>query len=341
MELFRKDAGRMKFRTGVIPIALFALFVAAVMAVAALFQFFDTPASKDRNTLIVSVAPGQPFSAVARKLQEEGLVTDAFRLTVLARAEGVARKIQAGEYEFSASMSPRQILDAMVSGRVRLLKVTIPEGFTMKDIGRRLEDNGITNADGFLKLARDPKFVSSLGIQGKTLEGYLYPDTYRFFRNTDPEKVIKIMVDRWRSVFDQFRERVQQSDMNELQIMTLASIVEKETALPKEKPLVASVYLNRLKKNMRLYADPTVIYGIESFDGNITKDHLRTDTPYNTYLRHGLPPGPIASPDKESIAAVLDPAHTNYLYFVSRNDGSHEFSSSYRAHRRAVRKYQR
>ena len=328
-------------RTGAIPIALFALFVAAVLTAASLFQFFDSPASKDHRTKIVSVASGQPFSTVARKLQEEGLVTDAFRLTVLARAEGAARKIQAGEYAFSASMSPRQILDALVSGRVRLLKVTIPEGFTMMDIGRRLEENGITNADEFLKLAHDPNFVSSLGIQGETVEGYLYPDTYRFLRNTDPAKVIKTMVGRWRSVFEQFREQVQQSDMSELQIMTLASIIEKETALPEEKPLVASVYLNRLKKNMRLYADPTVIYGIESFDGNITKNHLRTDTPYNTYLRRGLPPGPIANPDRESIAAVLYPAHTDYLYFVSRNDGSHEFSSNYGAHRRAVRKYQK
>jgi UPF0755 protein len=341
MDSFGTPSKRTKLRTGFIPIALFVLFVAAVLTAASLFQFFDSPASRNRRTRIVSVEPGQPFSTVARTLEKEGLVTDAFRLTVLARAEGASRRIQAGEYEFSASMSPRQILDALVSGRVRLLQVTIPEGFTMMDIARRLEEKGVTSADDFLKLARDPDFVSSLGIQGKTVEGYLYPDTYRFLRNTDPAKVIKTMVDRWRSVFEQFRDQVRQSGMSELQIMTLASIVEKETALPKEKPLVASVYLNRLKKNMRLYADPTVIYGIESFNGNITKNDLRTDTPYNTYLRHGLPPGPIANPDRESIAAVLNPAHTDYLYFVSRNDGSHEFSRNYGAHRRAVRKYQK
>jgi UPF0755 protein len=192
-----------------------------------------------------------------------------------------------------------------------------------------------------MALSADAETAKAYGFSGPGLEGYLFPDTYHLSRGMTPRAVIDVMVKRFFAVMGPFSEAIRQSGMSLEQVVTLASIVEKETGAPEERPLIAGVFLKRLKNNMRLESDPTVIYGIDPFDGNLKKEDLRTHTPYNTYLIKGLPPGPISSPGLEAIKAVLFPAQTDFLYFVSKNDGTHHFSKTFSEHRKAVRKYQK
>ncbi len=327
--------------SGYLAISCFLLFIAVVLLLADFSRFIHSPASPRGEALIVSIPSGLSLRGVARLLEEKGIVSNDFRFMVLARWRGAARSLKAGEYEFSPAMTPDTVLSELVSGRERLVSVTIPEGFTMVEIARILEQKEITGADDFLQLARNREKSAIPGVNNESLEGYLFPDTYHLRRLMKPEDVAAILVKRWREVFSSLGGETAGEDMTINEIMTLASIIEKETSSAQERPLVASVFLNRLKKGMPLGADPTVIYGIDHFDGNLTRMDLRTDTPYNTYVRKGLPPGPIANPGRESIAAALNPAHTDYLYFVSKNDGTHLFSTNYEAHTRAVRKYQK
>ncbi|MBN2126167.1 MAG: endolytic transglycosylase MltG, partial [Deltaproteobacteria bacterium] len=219
--------------------------------------------------------------------------------------------------------------------------VTIPEGLTASQIGALLEEKGLADKGGFLDLIRDPRLIKDYGLRGDSLEGYLYPDTYHFARGIPVQRIIDTMVKRFHELVDPLQDRARQVGMELEEVISLASIVEKETGLARERPLIASVFLNRLKRGMRLESDPTVIYGLKDFDGNLTREDLRHNTPYNTYTRRGLPPGPIANPGLDSIRAVLSPAETNYLYFVSKNDGSHHFSATLAEHNRAVVKYQK
>jgi UPF0755 protein len=200
---------------------------------------------------------------------------------------------------------------------------------------------GFANMDEFVRLCRDRTFIQSLGIQADSLEGYLFPETYLFPRDTSTQDVIKAMAARFFKVWDKYADMARGHELSRHQIITLASIVEKETGAPQERPMIAAVFLNRLKKKMRLETDPTVIYGIPDFDGNLTKKHLQTPTPYNTYVIDGLPPGPIANPGEDSIKAVLQPANTDYLFFVSKNDGTHQFSRTLKEHNQAVSQYQK
>jgi len=326
---------------GYLPIAFFFCFVTVVLVWAGQKQFMNSPVSSTSHTRIVIVAPGDSFRTVARRLQQAGLVSDPFRFILWVRLMGLGRKIKAGEYEFRGDMTPQQILDALVRGRGRIIKVTIPEGYAAAAIARLLSKEGITDENQFLELMKDLPYISSLGLEGSTLEGYLFPDTYLFSPHMDAKKVIQVMVSQWRKIFQPYVRRARETGMSVHEVMTLASMVEKETSLKSEKPIIASVFINRLKRNMRLQCDPTVIYGLKEFDGNLTREDLKKDTPYNTYVRRGLPPGPIANPGKDSIHAVLYPASSGYLYFVSKNDGSHKFSRSLSTHRRAVRTYQK
>jgi UPF0755 protein len=221
-----------------------------------------------------------------------------------------------------------------------MLSVTFPEGTTMEGVTERLSAAGVTDGQAFLALARDRDFLGTLGIPGPTAEGFLFPETYLFASSSTPADVMKVMTNQFRKVLAELEVEAPLGKRDLLDTVTLASIVEKETSMPEERPLVAAVFLNRLRKGYRLQSDPTVIYGLENFDGNITRRDLETDTPYNTYLIRGLPPGPIANPGRGALWAVLNPAQVDYLYFVSRNDGSHHFSFTLEEHNRAVRLYQ-
>lgn len=238
-------------------------------------------------------------------------------------------------------MSPQQILETLAHGQTVVHKVVVAEGATLVRIGELLEHAGLMSKQAFMRAATNPDVAAALGLQGPTLEGYLFPETYHFSKGIPPGGVINKMVAQFRSVFSPaWAERARAMGLSMHQVVTLASIVEKETADPRERPLIAAVFLNRLKRNMRLESDPTVIYGLQSFDGNLTEKDLRTPTPYNTYRIKGLPPGPICNPGKGAIEAVLFPADESYLYFVSKNDGTHHFSRTLAEHNRMVRRYQ-
>ncbi|MGH2900028.1 MAG: endolytic transglycosylase MltG, partial [Solirubrobacteraceae bacterium] len=242
-------------------------------------------------------------------------------------------------------MSPLEILEKFVQGAVKMHEVTLPEGLRLDEIAARLDEAGITDAAAFLARARDAEFAHKLGLQAASFEGYAYPETYRFRRQTPPDEVLERMLAEFRGRFSAGDlAAVAKSGMTLHQIVTLASIVEKESAQIEERAVISGVYQNRLRLGMRLQSDPTVIYGIlqvhGGFDGDIRSRDLREDNAWNTYTRTGLPPSPIASPSIEAIRAVLFPADVPYLYFVARNDRSHQFSTSLTEHNEAVKRYQ-
>jgi UPF0755 protein len=229
----------------------------------------------------------------------------------------------------------------MAEGKVLLRKLIIPEGASLRQIAEIAAGTGLIRESDFLKAARNTELLHENGIDAPSLEGYLFPDTYHFSRNVTPEKIISAMIRRFNEVFTpEWKARASALGFSVHEVVTLASIIEKETGAASERPMIASVFHNRLKKGMRLESDPTVIYGIKDFDGNITRKHLNTHTPYNTYRIRGLPPGPIANPGKAALEAALYPEDTRFIFFVSKDGKTHKFSSNLRDHNRAVRKYQ-
>ena len=317
---------------------LFLLFM--IMALA--FGYYAViPKDRAGRAGIFVVHHGASLAEVASELQKEGFINNRHLFVVWGQLLGYSKKIKSGEYRISASMPPVNILAILAKGAIVTHTVTIPEGYTMEQIARLLEEKGIVSAKEFLRVCTDPAVVVSYGLEGQSLEGYLYPDSYQLSRGLPAKKVVDVMVHRFFEVVSPYLGRMKEKGMSLREVVTLASIVEKETGLASERPLIASVFLNRLKKGMRLESDPTVIYAIKNFNGNLTRKDLNRRTPYNTYVIRGLPPGPIANPGIDSIRAVLYPADTSYLYFVSKNDGSHYFSSTLAEHNRAVARYQK
>jgi UPF0755 protein len=322
-----------------IPVAVLVLIGSGL--VIDFVHFTAQPAGNESEKKIITILRGQSFSKTAEILHESGLIHSPFKFRLLARLNGADTRIQAGEYLLSGDMSPSEILDTMISGKVRLYKVTVPEGRNLKQIASIYEAAGFVDRQAFLAAATDADFLSRMNIQAESFEGYLFPDTYYFPRRVSAEDIIVTMLERLQSLLpDDWKKRAGELGFSLHEILTLASIIEKETGAAFERPLISSVFHNRLKKDMRLQTDPTVIYGIEDFNGNLTRQHLNTPGPYNTYKIKGLPPGPIASPGLASIEAALYPADTNYLYFVSKKDRTHYFSTNLAEHRRAIRKYQ-
>ena len=277
-------------------------------------------------------------------LEQEGIIKNRQFFVLLATLLGKKKKVKAGEYEFHTQMLPLEVLDTLVKGQVKRHLVTIPEGYTLSQIAQLLGELNLLEKRGFLEKASSPTLINALGLShlaGSTLEGYLFPDTYHLIREMDPEEVIQMMVHQFKKVSrPDLPNRASELGISEREAVILASIIEKETPLSEEKPLISAVFHNRLKKKIPLQSDPTVIYGIKNFNGNLTREDLLRPTPYNTYLVVGLPPTPICNPGKESLLAAVHPAPVPYLYFVSRNDGSHYFSSDIEEHNRAVWKYQ-
>lgn len=293
----------------------------------------------------VNIPKGSSLVAVADVLHEDGVIRSPKIFTLYARFRGVAGKLSAGEYEFPAQMTIAEVLNKIVSGDVKKYKITVIEGWTIEDIANALAEKefvGPEIAGEFRDLARDGQFLESIGFGGiPSLEGYLFPDTYTVLRPKGAKELVVMMVDRFKGVYgDEFLLRAKELGMTDREVVTLASIIEKETGKAEERPTISSVFHNRLKKGMVLATDPTVIYGIPNFDGNLRRRDLERPGPYNTYLNAGLPPGPIASPGLESIKAALYPAKTGYYYFVSKNDGSHYFSKTMGEHSRAVHHFQ-
>ena len=303
--------------------------------------YANQPAAVETGEKMVMVLTGQGFKAFAQRLHQEGIIEHPFKFEMLARLKGDDKIIKAGEYELSSAMPPSTILSILVSGKVRLYKFTVPEGYNLKQIASLAARAGYASDDVFLKAATNAALVHAMGIEAETFEGYLFPDTYHFPKGSSPEMIISAMVKRFRTVFEpEWKNRAKNLKISVHQVVTLASLIEKETGAAFERPLIASVFHNRLKRRMRLESDPTVIYGLNDYNGNITRKHLSMPTPYNTYTISGLPPGPIASAGTDAIKAALYPAETRFLYFVSKKDGTHQFSTNFKDHQRAVQKYQ-
>ncbi len=290
---------------------------------------------------IVLISPGENISDIAKILKVKGIIKNEWNFILLAKYYEV--NIKAGEYELYTSTPLRELLNILERGRSLEHRVTIPEGYNIYQIGKLLENDGICDSKSFIKAAFNKDLIHSLGIDGISVEGYLFPDTYYFRKGIPPEDIIKKMVSHFNEIYlKKYYPIEKRKGMNKKDIIILASIIEKEAFLMSEKFRVSSVLHNRLKIGMRLQSDPTVIYGIfKDFNGNIRKRDLKKPTPFNTYVINGLPIGPICNPGEESIIAALYPAKSNYLYFVSKNDGTHYYSTNLREHNLAVRKYQK
>jgi len=291
--------------------------------------------------IVVYIQPGTGVQEIAQQLKNEGVIRSRRAFLALAYLKGAIRRLHAGEYEFTRNMSLFEVLGKLESGRVVTHQVTIPEGFTVQEIARLLAGERLVNAERFVALAGDPEVASRLGVPAGRLEGYLYPDTYRLNRGMGEEEILRIMVARLRQLLpEDYADRAKRLGLDVHGAITLASLVEKEVRQDRERAIVAAVFLNRLQRQMPLQSDPTTVYDIPDFRRRIRPEDLRRPSPYNTYLNSGLPPGPIANPGLGSLTAVVNPAPVNYLYFVSKNDGTHYFSRTLEEHSDAIRRYQ-
>ena len=292
----------------------------------------------------VEIPPGSGTAAIARRLADAGVVTDVntFRLALWVTGQG--RRLQAGEYRFDHPLSARQVAEKIGRGEVYVHPITFREGLTIKQMAELYESRGFGPAKDFVEAAKNVALVQAIDPAAKDLEGYLFPDTYALPRRATADQLVARMVASFtKALTPDLMEKATANGQSVRQLVTLASIVEMETGKAEERPMVAAVYANRLKIGMGLQCDPTVIYALERagrFNGNLTREDLQFDSPYNTYRYAGLPPGPIAAPGRASLEAAADPASVPYLYFVSRNDGSHAFASTLDEHNRNVQQYQ-
>jgi UPF0755 protein len=293
----------------------------------------------------VDIPPGAGPSSIAHRLADAGVVRDVNSFRAAVWLSGHGRRLQAGEYRFDRPVSAREVVDKIARGEVYVLPITFREGLTIKQMASLFENKGFGPADAFVRASTNVDLIRALDPDAHDLEGYLFPDTYSLPRKATAEQLVARMVAKFeKALTPDIREQAAARGIGLRQLVTLASIVEKETGNPAERPLVAAVYANRLKIGMGLQCDPTVIYALDRagrYNGNLTREDLHFDSPYNTYRYAGLPPGPIASPGRASLAAAARPADVPYIYFVSRNDGSHAFATTLDEHNRNVQQYQR
>ena len=293
----------------------------------------------------VEIPPGAGPASIGRRLAQTGVIRDQLSFRIALARSGQARRLQAGEYRFDRPMTTREVIDKIARGDVFLRPVTFREGLTVRQMAEIYERDGGGSKAEFLRAAENASLIHDIDPAAPDLEGYLFPDTYTLPRRTTADQLVQRMVTAFRDVMTpDLVQRAAARGMSVRELMTLASLVEKETAKPGERPIVAAVYTNRLKIGMGMQCDPTVIYALEragKYDGNLTRENLQFDSPYNTYRYAGLPPGPIAAPGRASIEAAASPADVPYLYFVSRNDGSHVFSATLDEHNRNVYEFQK
>ena len=327
---------------------LFALLFGIIVLTASLSSYIfyknvTTPHTMQGSRINIEIKKGVSSKDISTLLLQKGLIGDSLAFNLLARIRGVVSGLKAGEYMLSSEMTPNEILNKIAKGQVVQHQITIPEGYNIYEIADILQKNNFTQKDTFIALAFDPDTVKKLGLNATSLEGYLFPETYSFEKNVSDYEILKKMVDTFKKkiMTHEIKADMEKSKLSFHEMVTLASVIEKETGKEEERPLVSAVFHNRLKKKMRLQSDPTVIYALKDFDGNIRKKDLKVDSPYNTYRYGGLPPGPIANPGLNSIKTALRPANVNYLYFVSKKNGEHKFSSNLKEHNRAVLKYQK
>ncbi|MCK5236847.1 MAG: endolytic transglycosylase MltG [Deltaproteobacteria bacterium] len=320
----------------------------AILLVMHLHKLMYLPADPAGAPVIVMIERGDAFSTITQRLFKKGVINDKKGFKLAGLIKGAHSKLKVGAYDLSSSMTPVEILNVLVSGKTKKHRVTFPEGYTIWDMAALLLNKKLLDEQGskkFINLAMDPIFSKGLGVEGGTLEGFLFPDTYDFNYGVSVEEILRILVSRFNEIYDkELRYLELPRGFTIGDIVTLASIVQKETGVVEEMALISSVFHNRLLKGYRLQSDPTIIYGImriREFNGNLTRKDLKEKTAYNTYVIYGLPPGPVANPGKDALIAAYRPANENYLYFVSKNDGTHKFSKNLAEHNKAVRFYQK
>lgn len=321
--------------SAVIPLLLCAWFS---------FEFYGTSKAAPEKILFV-VESGKGIQSIAQDLKEEGVIKKTWPFLLGYKLYFSPKSLKAGEYELSLPVSTKKILTILSEGKVFFHPVTIPEGLTRREIAQHLESLGIIEEEDFLEACSRTELLGSYDIEAENLEGYLFPETYHFSRGISAGTIITILVTQFKTVFtEEWRQRATEINMTPRKVVILASLIEKETSFPEERKLVSSVFHNRLRIRMKLDCDPTIIYAMKeqgTYTGRLLKRHLKLDSPYNTYLRRGLPPGPICNPGQAALEAALYPSDEKYIYFVSKNDGSHVFSRTFNEHQRAVRKYRR
>jgi len=324
----------------------------ALMVVIVLFVFcfswflweYNHPRDRLSTGTVFEIERGSSASLIARKLKEENIIKKKWPFLTAYRLYYPKEKLIAGEYEFNPPLSVKEVLKKILKGDIILHPVTVPEGLTIEETADLLSKKYAFNREKIVYHAQNTKLVSHLDTKAQDLEGYLFPETYHIPKNTSEAELIEMMVDQFRKTFvPRWEERAKEMGMEIRDIVTLASLIEEETSVPEEKPLVSSVFHNRLKLGMKLDCDPTIIYALKKkngYLGRLRNKDLKLNSPYNTYLHNGLPPGPISNPGQESLKAALYPSETDYLYFVSKNDGTHKFSSTFKEHQRAVIEFQ-
>lgn len=311
-----------------------------VVALAWAWRDLHAPLAPPPGGALVSVAPGESFRTTCARLEAAGVVRHAWLLRLWGRWQGFDRSVHAGDFRFAQALAPLEVLDRLRSPMAALHRVTIPEGSTVNQVATLLASAGFGGADQFLCLARDPHFLLSVDVPATGLEGYLFPDTYAFAWSTPPARILAAMVERFRAAVAPLQALRLDAGMSAGDMVILASIIEKETGAAEERQLVSAVLHNRLRLGMPLQSDPTATYG-RDIRGLPTATDIAVESPYNTYLHTGLPPGPICNPGLATLHAALTPARVPYLYFVSRNDGTHAFSRTLTEHNRSVARFRR
>ncbi len=324
-------------------IALILVVAAGFTGLITTYFFYSYFGDKPGAEVKVDIDKGMSLGAIAKRLEERGVIRRAKSFVALALSKNAASKLRAGEFHIRRHEKLEKVLEILVSGPMRHRSITIPEGYSLRQVANRMIKTGIDTKPVLDALISAGQFAKDLNLPDDSLEGYLFPDTYYYAKGEGAHTLFTRMVERFNEVYDdRMEKRAKKIGLTKHQVVTLASIVEKETGQAFERPMIAAVFHNRLKKKMRLQSDPTVIYGMgASFKGNLTKKNLRQTTAYNTYKIKGLPPGPIANPGKEALEAVLWPKDSKALYFVARNDGTHVFSTRYRDHVNAVNRFQK
>ncbi|NMA61110.1 MAG: endolytic transglycosylase MltG [Firmicutes bacterium] len=323
---------------------LLLLALLGTIGLGAIMMVSIRPANDDPAALnkLIQIQHGMSAGQIADLLSEEEIITNPVLFRFVVRMQRAEKSLQAGYYLLNPTMGPLEIIEHLRYGEVTTERVVIPEGFEIKQIANLLADRGLADRERFIELAHDASLVFGdnvpLDLPIASLEGYLFPDTYRFSIGQSEEDLIAQMVNRFIQVTSgEVAELLEESEFTLHEVVTLASIVEREIMVDWERPIVASVYLNRLAINMPLQADPTVRYVMTEDRSRVLYRDLEIESPYNTYRNRGLPPGPIASPGLASILAVFDPAETDYFFFVSKRDGTHQFSETYNDHLKARR----
>ena len=328
-----------------IAIALFSISMFSSLAILTAIVYtvrYLAPVDRNAKPIQLKIVRGMSSQAIADQLARNDLIHNPWIFLFVTHFSGASHRLQVGTYQLSGAMNIPQIIDHLETGKVVTRQFVVPEGLTVLHIGKLWEKAGFGTAAAFNQAASDPKWLQKYRIEAKTLEGYLFPNTYQFPDGATPEVILEIMLDEFeRRWTPQFTEEAKALGFSKHEVITLASIIEAEARVPDERPLVSAVFHNRLRRGWKLQADPTALYGLGNPDRPPRAADLRVDSPYNTYIYKGLPPGPICNPGMASIVAALHPNSVDYMYFVAIGDGRHHFSKTLREHQNMINKVRR